>query len=252
MKSQFTATLALVFAAACTSDSQVRAALKKNPEILFEAIEANPEKFMEAVNKAARKAQAGERERQMAEMRAEQERDLKNPKQPKLSPDRRLSGTDDGKIVVVEYADFQCPACAMAHRSLKDFIAKRPGQVQFYYKHMPLNFHPMAMPAALHFEAIRLQDKAKAAKFYDLVFENQRSLSEVSLKKAAQQAGADMKKLAADVQSEKVREIVAEDMKEFEGFGFTGTPVVLVNGVAMQGAQPIEALERMAELTAKR
>lgn len=245
--------LALVALAGCaSSDNQVREAIKKDPSIVFDVIEQNPEKFIEVVNKAAQNAQKSQYEKQAQEMKNEQERDLKDPKKPKLSNDRRLAGSDSGKIVVVEYADFQCPACRMAYDSLKQFKAKYKDQVQFYYKHMPLDFHPQAYPSALYFEALRLQGNAKAAKFYDYVFQNQRHITEDGfLKKAAAHVGADMKKLEKDLKSETVKKIVEEDSEEFQKFGFTGTPVIIMNGVALNGAQRLEELVRVAELTTK-
>src|SRR5688572_9584477 len=98
------------------------------------------------LNRAAEKAQAGMESRRRQDIQARQERDLKNPRKPKLEASRRLAGSDAGKIVIVEYADFQCPACSMAHSSLKELQRRRPGQVQFYYKNMPLSFHPQALP----------------------------------------------------------------------------------------------------------
>jgi protein-disulfide isomerase len=233
-----------------SSENQIREAVRKNPKIIFDTIEENPEQFIEVVNRAAQKAQQKQYEKQIADLKTEQENDLKSPKKPQLSADRRLAGTDDGKIVVVEYADFQCPACRMAYDSLKQFKEKHKGQIQFYYKNMPLDFHKMAMPSALYFEAIRLQDKSKALKFYDYVFENQSQLSDEGfLKKAAAVVGANLKKLEADIKSDAVKRTIEWDMSEFQKFGFTGTPVVLINGVALNGAQKIEELERVAQLT---
>lgn len=235
-----------------TSETQIKDAIKKNPKIVFDAIEENPEQFIEVVNRAARVAQQKQYEKQASEMKLEQEKDLKNPKKPQLSQDRRLIGQDSGKIILVEYADFQCPACKMAYDSLKEFKEKYKDQIQFYYKNMPLDFHQMAYPSALYFEAIRLQDKTKAMKFYDYVFANQKDLStEGFLKKAAQQAGANIKKLEADIKSDQVKKIIESDMSEFQNFGFTGTPAIIINGVALSGAQSIEELERVAQLTTK-
>lgn len=245
-----TSLAALAIVGCATNESQVKEAIRKNPKIIFDAIEENPEQFIEVVNRAAQKAQQKQYEKQAAALKAEQEKDLKNPKQPKLSDDRRLMGNSESKLVIVEYADFQCPACKMAFDSLSQFKKKYKGKFQFYYKHMPLDFHKMAYPAASYFEAVKLQDKEKAKKFLDFVFQNQRQMSDESfLKKAAQNVGADVKRVQQDLKSEKIKNIIEEDMAEFQSFGFTGTPVVLINGVALNGAQKLEELERVAKLT---
>lgn len=249
---------AVLMTLGCVSNSspgsggdEVRRAIEKDPSIVFDAIEKNPEQFMAVVNQAAQKAQRKHYEAQAAKMREEQEKDIQNPKKPQITDDRRLIGKAADPISIVEYADFQCPACGMAYQSLQKFKEKYKGRYQFVFKNMPLDFHKMAYPSATYFEAIRLQDKAKALRFYDLAFQNQRDLDETFLKRTAKQVGADMGRLEKDVKSAKVRDIIAADMAEFEKFGFTGTPVLIVNGVAMQGAQPLEEIERVIASTKK-
>lgn len=92
-----------------------------------------------------------------------------------------------------------------------------------------------------------------AMKFYDYVFKNQGQLTENNfLKKAAAHVGADIKRIEADIKSDVVKKIIEDDMAEFQKFGFTGTPVLILNGVALHGAQPFEELERVAEMTLKK
>lgn len=242
--------VSLVALAACvTSESQVQEAIRKNPKIVFNAIEEHPEDFIEVVNRAAQAAQQKQYEKQAELRKQQQEQDLKNPKKPKLEASRRLVGDDLAKITVVEYADFECPACGMAYEGLKKFKEKHRGDIQFYFKHMPLSFHKMAYPSASYFEAVFVQDKTKGLKFYEYIFENQETLSEELLKKAVKAVGADAKRVAADLSSAKVKAAIAADSTEFRDFGFTGTPVVILNGVVLNGAQTFEELERVLAVT---
>jgi protein-disulfide isomerase len=233
-----------------TRESDVKEVLKKNPKIVFDLLEDNPEQFIQVINNAAKKAQQIEYDKQISRIKNEQEGDLLNPKQPKLIKERRLVGDSSANIVVVEYADFQCPACKVAYESLKQFKEKYKSKVQFYYKHMPLDFHKMAYLTALYYEAILLQDRRKAFRFYEYTFQNQRGLTdEKFLKAAARFSGANLAQLEKDIQSDSIRKNIEEDTKEFQKFGFTGTPVVIVNGVAIHGAQRLEELERVLRLT---
>ena len=236
----------------CVSkDISVREALEKDPKIVFDVIEKNPQQFVEAVNHAVAAAQKKSQEERIAQMKSGEAQDLKTPRRPELSDERRILGTAGAPINIVEYADFQCPACGMAYQSFKAFKNKYPGQVKFTFKNMPLSFHKMAYPSATYFEAIRLQDRAKALRFYELTFENQRDLDDGFLKKTAKQVGVDMARLQKDIASQKVKDVIAADMAEFEKFGFTGTPVLIVNGVAMEGAQPLQEIERVVQETKK-
>jgi protein-disulfide isomerase len=240
----------LLAVSGCATNAQIAEYLKKNPKAVFDVIEENPDQFVEVVNKAARKAQQNAQQKQMADLKKKQEEQIVTPLKPKLEDSRRLFGDKSAKITIVEYADFQCPACRMAHKSLDQIFKQYPGKVQFYYKHMPLDFHPMAQPSAYYFEAIFKQDRNKARKFYDLVFENQRDLKDVNfLRQMAKKVGADMGKVAKDIDSKDIRYNVDADVSEFEKMGFTGTPVILVNGVALHGAQPVEEIEKIIALT---
>lgn len=242
-----------VLSACASTDAQIGEYLKKHPQAVFDVIEQNPEAFIEVVNKAARKAQENAQEKQIAEIRKQQDDQLKNPLKPHIEESRRLIGTKNAKITIVEYADFQCPACAMAHVRLKQFMDKHQGDVQFFYKNMPLDFHPMAEPAARYFEALMKQDSIKAKKFYDYLFENQRDMkSEEFLIQAAKKVGANMQRIAQDAKSSEVKKVIELDMSEFEKMGFNGAPVIVVNGVSLYGAQPVEELERVLALTTQR
>lgn len=243
----------LTLLAGCSlNDQQIAEALQKNPEIIFKAIEEKPERFMQVINNVAKKAQDAEQQRRFSEMKQEREEQLKNPLKPTLLDERILSGSKDAKITIVEYADFQCPACRMAFNNLKPLKEKYGEQIKFFFKNMPLDFHPQAMPAALYFEGIAQQDKSKAKKYYELLFESQAQLKNESfLKEAAKKVGADLKRLSQDLKSESIKKTIESDMKEFESFGFTGTPVILVNGVALHGAQTAESIEEVIQQTTK-
>ena len=240
-------------AACATQESKIAEYLKKNPKIIFDVIEDNPEQFLEVVNKAARKTQELQYSKQNAEMKQQQESQLKNPLNPELTEEKLLFGSSKAPIVIVEYADFQCPACRMAHESLKKIKEKYKDQVQFYYKNMPLDFHKMAMPAARYFEAVKSVNKEKAEKFFNLVFEQQNQMRDESfLKKTIKQLGLNPQIISEKLKSKDVESNIASDMNEFQKFGFTGTPVIVVNGVALNGAQPPEVIEKIIEMTKKK
>lgn len=242
----------------CTTEEQFKSQLEKtleeNPDILVKVIEKHPAKVIEALNKAVRNAQ----EELAKKKKEEEEEELKKlydkPLEPIIRSDEAIRGSKDGQIVLVEYSDFECPFCSRAFNTVSTLLEKYEGKIKFVYKHLPLNFHPNAMLASQYYEAIRLQDEKKAWKFHDDVLKNQRSLrnGEPFLKKMAQQAGADMKKLAKDVASEEVKKRIEEDMKEAAKFGFQGTPGFLLNGIPVKGAYPISHFEGILDELKKR
>ena len=163
-----------------------------------------------------------------------------------MAEDGRLSlGNPAAPVSIVEFTDFHCPYCSRGAQTLKEVMKKYDGQVRLVVRHFPLSGHPAAMPAALYFEAIGLQNPAAAWKFYDALFADQEKLSggEDYLKKVAENLDLNMERLAKDLENEKIKARIAADMRAFETSRFDGVPVFVVNGTVLIGAQPAEALE---------
>lgn len=224
--------------------------IEENPQVIFSAIENNPEQFMAVVNAAAQtaraKAQAEEERRELAQREAE----FENPKEPELAANRVYWGDEQARITIVEYSDFECPYCARGYQTLKELMTEYAGQVRFLYKHLPLEMHENALPAARYFEAIALQSAPAARQFHDALYENQallRARGTAWMDEVARDLGVDMARLREDVDSEWVRAQVEADRQEAASFGFTGTPGFLINGVSLKGAYPASAFREVID-----
>lgn len=242
--------IGLVATIGCTpSASQLKKAVEENPEIVFGAIEKNPAKFIEVVNKAARDAQMAAREGEQKEEETRIEEEFKNPKVAKLDA-AVIFGNKNAPITIVEYSDFECPYCSRGFETVKQVEKEYGDKVRIIFKHLPLDFHPLAMPAAKWFEAIAKQDHSKAEKFHDEIFSNQRDFKaggEKFLEKAAKKVGADVAKVKKDIESEAVKAKIAADMEEAKAFGFSGTPGFLINGVSLRGAYPFPEFKKIID-----
>ncbi len=65
------------------------------------------------------------------------------------TPKARQKGDPKGKILIVEYSDFQCPACASIEPAIKQLMEKHEGKIRFAYKYYPLmKVHKNAFRAA--------------------------------------------------------------------------------------------------------
>jgi len=244
------AVLALAMAAGCTGKQQVEKAIEDNPDIVFNAIKKNPKRFVEVVNEAVRTAQETAREDEAKEEQTRLEEEFKNPKQAAVESGRVIFGKADAPITIIEYSDFQCPYCARGYQTVKEVMKEYGDKVRVVFKHLPLDFHPMAMPAAKYFEAIAMQDHKKAEKFHDAIFESQKELNqdgEKFLKNAAKKVGADLKKLEKDLNSESVAKRISADMEEAKKFDFSGTPGFLINGVSLKGAYPAPEFKKIID-----
>jgi protein-disulfide isomerase len=242
--------LGMMLTSCAPSASQLKEAVKKDPSIVFAAIEADPEQFIDVVNKAAREAQSKGAEKAAQEEQVKRDEEFKNPLKPEIEDNRAIWGPKDAKITIVEYSDFQCPYCARGFQTLQEVKKAYPNQIRFVFKHLPLEMHPKALPAARYFEAIARQSAEKAYKFHDYVFSNQGELNargEEFLKEAAKKAGADMAKLKKDLTDPKLMDRINKDTAEAQKFGFTGTPGFIVNGVSLRGAYPFSEFKSIID-----
>ncbi|MES3039287.1 MAG: thioredoxin domain-containing protein [Bdellovibrionota bacterium] len=229
---------------------QLKKAIEKDPDIVFTAIQKNPERFIEVVNEAAQKAQQGSQSKAMEEEKKKRDDEFANPLKPTIPDDAVIFGNKSAPITIVEYSDFECPFCTRGYQTIKQVKQTEKNSENLVYAQMPLEFHPKAMPAAKYFTAISMQGNDKAEKFHDYVFENQNELKapgDAFLKKAAKQAGADLKKLEKDLNDPSVQARVNADIEEAKKFGINGTPGFIINGVSLRGAYPFDDFKQIID-----
>jgi protein-disulfide isomerase len=154
-----------------------------------------------------------------------------------------VSGTASASIVLVEYSDYQCPACASFYPIVKQLLSE-PGaeNVRFVYRNFPLTqIHPNAQLAAQTAEAAALQ--GKFWEMHDILFENQTKWAGMSGSGAratfegyAAALGLDVAKFKRDVDSSAVKEKIKADYDGGVASGVNATPSFFINGKKM--AQP--------------
>lgn len=230
--------------------TQIKQAIEKDPSIVFVAIEKNPDKFMEVVQNASRLAQQKQQEMAGANEAKARDEEFKNPLKPVIDESRAMFGNKNAKITIVEYTDFECPYCARGSQTIKQVLSLYPKDVRVLVKHLPLDFHPKAMPAARYFEALRMQSTDLALKFHNEIFDNQeamKSKGEDFMKSLAKKLGANMSLLAKNLSDSKIQQIIDSDVDEAKKFGISGTPGFIINGVSLKGAYPAEEFKKIID-----
>ncbi len=141
---------------------------------------------------------------------------------------RPIKGNPDAPVIVVEFADFQCPYCKEASKIMKKAHQKYGDDVAIYFKNFPLAAHQHGELAAR--AAIAAHQQGKFWKMHDLLFEHQKSLSEKKITDLARRAGLNIEKFQADLRNPEVHSIVTQDKSEGEQAGISGTPTIFING----------------------
>lgn len=154
-----------------------------------------------------------------------------------VEPEVHVKGNSEATVVLTEYSDFQCPACAQFQPVLKDIVNEFGDKLKFEYKHYPLPIHPLAIPAARAAEAAGQQ--GKFFEFHDALFENQAEWSNsanpmVNFMVYANDIGLDTAQFKRQYGSSILREKVRSEQLEGMNLNITGTPTFYLNGVKME------------------
>ena len=174
---------------------------------------------------------------------------------PVLDPGRAIRGDRRAPVTVFEYTDFQCPYCRAGAATMEELLARYEGEVRVVVKHLPLPaLHAQAIPAARYFEALALQDEARAWAFHDRVFREQGQLKggDAWMRQVALELGADAARLEADLKGPVVQARIERDLAESGKLGFDGVPVYVVAGEVIEGAQPASSFVAVIEAARRR
>lgn len=149
-----------------------------------------------------------------------------------------IKGNPEAKVELVEYSDFQCPACGQFHPYVKKIIDEYGSELRFEYRHFPLiTVHPSAVPAAMAAEAADQQ--GKFWEMHDKLFENQSVWSKASnplslFNQYAEELGLNTEQFKRQQGSSMIADAIDKSFNEARSRGFSGTPTFLLNGQPMK------------------
>jgi protein-disulfide isomerase len=149
-----------------------------------------------------------------------------------MPKDTYAKGNPNAKVILVEFSDFQCPACLTAKPTIDAIFTKHKDKMIFAYRHFPLDQHPFARKAAQAAEAAGVQ--GKFWEMYDLLFANQLKFSETIFSDLAKQLSLDMNKFEEDMKSTALTNRVGNDQADGTRFGVNSTPSFFLNGKKLE------------------
>ena len=181
-------------------------------------------------------------------------------------------GPADAKLVVVEFADLECPACRDA-APLMDKLRSDFPQMRFVFQSFPLpQLHPWAIRAASYLDCIQRSAPDHAFTFIDAVFGHQKDIESdvrktdaagkttidaaavtANLRRYAEYAGADPAKTQVCAESPETAERIARSTQLGDSVEVTGTPTIFINGRRVGNPNPAqyESLKALVEFEAE-
>ena len=153
------------------------------------------------------------------------------PVQAISTDDDPFTGPVGAPVTIVEFTDFQCPACAAMHPVLEEVLKSYGDRVRFVVRDFPLQQHEWARKAAEAANAAKAQ--GKFFEYAALLFQRQKALDVPSLKKYASELGLDRTRFDAELDKGIYAAEVKHDMDDGEMYGVGSTPSIFINGVLL-------------------
>jgi protein-disulfide isomerase len=154
---------------------------------------------------------------------------------PPVSEADHSAGPDDAPVTLVEYGDYECPYCGMAHPIVKKAQRELGTQLRLVFRNFPLaEAHPHARLAAQAAEAAGAQ--GKFWEMHDMLFEHQEALEAEDLVGYAQSIGLDTVKFTRHLEAETFAKRVRDDFRNGVKSGVNGTPTFFMNGARYDGS----------------
>lgn len=154
-------------------------------------------------------------------------------------------GPEDAAVTVVEFSDFQCPACKRLGPEISRLKEAYSDRVRFAFRQYPLtNIHPQAFKAAE--AALCAGDQNRFWDMHDSLFARQRELGIDQLKERARELELDGEAFDACLDSGIHSDQVRADMKTGRQAGVTGTPTIFVNGRPVTLLRGVSAYDQIA------
>ncbi len=137
-------------------------------------------------------------------------------------------GPSDAPVTLVEFADFECGACAVASPWIDGLYTKFAGKLRVVFKHYPLGGHPHAKLAGQ--ASYAAQKQGQFWRMHKLLFANQERLGEPDLVGYAEKLGLDVAKFKRDMHSKDTKQRVEQEQRQGETLGVNSTPSIFING----------------------
>jgi protein-disulfide isomerase len=180
-----------------------------------------------------------------------------------LEGSRYVFGQESAPVTVVEFADYQCPACGVFANQIEGQLEERlvqTGRIRYAFRDFPLSIHPNAPAAALAAACVNVQAPNRFREYHKLLFQVQAEWSALEPKDALSKMigyskllGLDPQKLETCIVSNETQAGIQADMAAGTKVQLSGTPSFVFiskkGSFLMAGAMPIEGFEAvLAEL----
>lgn len=164
--------------------------------------------------------------------------------------DSYQTASSSAKVNIVEFADFQCPACKIFYPVIKQALKDYPNDLNLFYRHYPLMQHKFGEFSAQAAEAAGKQ--GKFWQMYDKLYENQDTWSleqnpQGLFEGYAVELSLNMDQFKKDLSDSALKQKILRDISDGNKLKVNSTPTIFINGIKYPGAMSYEKLKGIIE-----
>lgn len=160
---------------------------------------------------------------------------------PAVTSRDHSAGPDEARVTIVEYGDYESPACGAFYPTMKAVQARLGPNLRFVFRNFPLSeIHPFALQGAEAADAAGVQDAFWP--MHDTLFENQHALGRASLELYADSLGLDLERFNRDLDIHAHVARIRDDLRVGARCGVNGTPTIFVDGLRYDGPRDENSL----------
>ncbi len=172
-----------------------------------------------------------------------------------LKSDSYAIGSPSAKVAIVEFGDYQCPACGSAYPIIKRITDDYKGKIYFQFRNFPLPQHQNAKLSALVAEASGRQ--GKFWEMHDMLYENQNEWGESNkpmgfFETYAKKLKLDVERLKKDIQEDALMKKIDRDTNDGGSAGVNSTPSFFVDGILLRGTPQYADLQKLIDSELKK
>lgn len=162
-----------------------------------------------------------------------------------------VKGSGTTGVVLVEYGDFQCPACGTYFTAVEEVVKKYGDKITFQYRNFPLRqIHPNAMLA--HRAAESASNQGKFWEMYSSLYSGQDTWSSLQdptsvFRSYAEALKLDMTKFDNDLKSQAVNDTINADIAEGQKLNISGTPTFVLDGKVIESPRSAEDFNKLID-----
>jgi len=173
---------------------------------------------------------------------------LQEPEAPRVRVnigDAKIRGPENAAVTIVEFSDYQCPACRKNHETMKAVMEGYKDQVEWVFKDFPLRSHQWAAKAA---EASHCAaEQGKFAEYQDVLFSSNQDLTPLQLQAYAVEIGLVAEQFQKCLDTGKYQSLVEKSVQDGLSIGVNSTPTLVINGRMTAGGQSVESMKKLID-----